>query len=121
MTIDTRGVPECVRCGACCFSDAPDYLAVLSVDSERIGRDAERWTERIDGRLYMRIEGGRCAALTIQDSGEYLCSIYERRPDVCRWLERGSGYCRGELTTKSDLARATLVQIRLPRPDSPQG
>lgn len=120
MTIDTRGVPECTHCGACCFSDAPDYLAVLGVDSERMGRDAERWTESHNGRLYMRLQDGHCGALQITGDGRYLCSIYEKRPDVCRWLERGSGHCRGELKTKSDRARAALVQLRS-RETKPQG
>lgn len=115
MSIDTEGVPACVRCGACCFSSAPDYLLLLGIDQERLGSDAERLTHWIDGRRYMRLESGHCAALDVQADGQFLCSIYERRPDVCRWLERGSGTCRGDIATKSLLSAAALVQVRAKR------
>jgi hypothetical protein len=28
--------------------------------------------------------------------------VYERRPDVCRWLERGSGQCAAERHEKAN-------------------
>lgn len=110
--IDTTDVPECVRCGTCCFSEAPDYLRVLGVDYERLGDDAERLTHSIENRVYMRLEDGHCAALRVDgETRQFLCSVYERRPDVCRWLERGSGNCRGELSTKAE--RPLLALRRL--------
>lgn len=101
-----------MRCGTCCFSNAPDYLRVLGVDYERLADDAERLTHCIENRVYMRLESGHCAALTVKADGHFLCSVYERRPDVCRWLERGSGNCRGELETKTDRPREALVRLR---------
>ena len=95
--LDLSGVPECVDCGACCFSTARDYLRVAGVDFDRLGDDAERLTIFIENRAYMKIEDGHCAALTFEKtSGTFLCSVYANRPDVCRWLERGAGQCAAE-------------------------
>ena len=105
---------DCTTCGACCFSLAPDYLRVFGTDHERLGDDAERLTHFIGNRAYMRLEGGHCAALQIApETGRFTCSIYERRPDVCRWLERGSGYCQAELAEKSPRAAERLVALRV--------
>jgi len=107
--IDTTGVPECVSCGVCCFSQAKDYLRVAGVDYDRLGSDAERLTLFIENRAYMRLENGHCAALTYHEpSRSFLCSVYENRPDVCRWLERGSGQCGAERHKKKD---RTLVYL----------
>lgn len=101
--IDVSDVPECVSCGACCFSNAQDYLLVAGVDFERLGKDAERLTVSQGPRTYMKMSGGHCAALSFaQESGSFLCSVYEKRPDVCRWLERGSGQCASERREKSE-------------------
>lgn len=101
--LDLTAVPQCTSCGACCFSTARDYLRVLGVDYERLGDDVARWVEFDGHRAYMRMEDGHCAALVYDpNAGQYLCSIYERRPDVCRWLERGSGHCAAERSEKAD-------------------
>lgn len=101
--LDLTGVPECIACGCCCFSQAKDYLRVAGIDYERLGDDAERLTVFVENRAYMKMEDGHCAAL-VYDAGKnaYLCSVYERRPDVCRWLERGSGQCAAERHEKAD-------------------
>ena len=107
------GVPECTRCGACCFSRSPRYLRVFGRDYERLGEDAERLTHFIDNRAFLRIEDNHCAALTYDSASErFLCSIYERRPDVCRALERGSGHCAAE---RAEKAEERLVMIRTAR------
>lgn len=101
--LDLTGVPECVACGACCFSTNAEYLRVAGVDYERLGEDAERLTIFVENRAYMRLVDGHCAALTYDPKRQhYLCSIYENRPDVCRWLERGSGQCAAERHEKSE-------------------
>jgi len=113
---------DCTTCGACCFSQAPDYLRVFGGDYDRLGEDAERLTHFIGNRVYMRLEGGHCGALAIDPaSGRFLCGIYERRPDVCRWLERGSGYCQAERAEKSTRAEARLIELRLRRDESSSG
>ncbi len=114
--IDTSDVPECVSCGTCCFSEAPDYLRVAGVDYDRLGERAEELTHFIENRAYMRLEDGHCAALTI-DAGSKLClcSVYEDRPDVCRWLERGSGHCRAERHEKAERPLIALRKKSEPR------
>jgi uncharacterized protein len=98
------GVPdECTSCGVCCFSELPEYVRVFGCDWDRMDERARGLTEFIGNRCYMRIEGGRCAALVIDVvEKRFLCSIYEMRPDCCRALERGSGACLGELATKRE-------------------
>lgn len=101
--LDLTDVPECIKCGACCFSRAQDYLRVAGIDYERLGEDAERLTEFIENRAYMKMQDGHCGALVYDRAKEaYLCSIYERRPDVCRWLLRGSGQCAAERHEKAE-------------------
>lgn len=108
--LDVRGVPDCTSCGACCFSRSPRYLRVFGGDYERLGDDAERLTQFIDNRAFMRLVDGHCAALTYEPvSKRFLCSVYERRPDVCRALERGSSQCAAERSAKSE---EPLLMIR---------
>ena len=111
--LDVRGIPECTKCGVCCFSHAPDYLRVFGSDYERLGEAGKPFTHFIGNRVFMRLEDGHCAALTYdQTSARFLCSIYEQRPDVCRALERGSGHCAAERAEKSE---RPLVMLRLHR------
>lgn len=101
--LDVTGIPECTSCGTCCFSYAEDYLRVSGRDYERLGDDAERLVHFIENRAYLRIVDGRCIALGWDSAtGKFRCTIYERRPDVCRSLERGSGQCRAERAEKSE-------------------
>lgn len=82
--------PECLDCGLCCWSDNPRYVFVSASDLERLApgeREPLTWS---DGETrYMRVEGGRCAALR-----GATCTIYERRPDPCRAFPRGGVGCR---------------------------
>ena len=58
---------------------------------------------RIDaaGARYLVFKEGRCAALGLHPTTNQVgCTIYEMRPDACRWLERGSGECRSQLAAK---------------------
>lgn len=116
---------DCTRCGACCFSESPRHARVTGDDYERLGDDAPRLVTFLGNQAFMRIEHdgaeppvGRCAALVVDaDSGAYLCSIYERRPDVCRSLERGSPSCAGEHDAKRTRARRVLAIVRGHAPD----
>lgn len=112
----SEDVPECTRCGACCFSDLPEYVRVFGVDWDRMGEEARAFTTFLGNRCYMKMEGGRCAALVLDTrENRFLCAIYEERPDVCRSLERGSGACRGEIHNKRErplLAMDALVRAR---------
>jgi uncharacterized protein len=96
--------PDCRRCGACCFSASPRFVRVTGDDWTRLGREAARLAQFVGNRAFMRMHGGHCAALEIGRTAEggqdFFCTIYDRRPDVCRTLERGSPECAGEITLK---------------------
>lgn len=108
---------ECTRCGACCFSESPHQARVTGDDYERLGDDAERLVAFVGNRAFMRLAGDegvrRCAALAVDPvAGTFTCAVYERRPAVCRELERGSGACDGELAAKGARARRALEVLR---------
>lgn len=75
-------------------------------DHARLGEDAERLVIFEENKAFMRLAdlapGVRgCAALAFDRATQtFACTIYERRPQVCRDLERGSPACEGELATK---------------------
>jgi hypothetical protein len=52
-----------------------------------------------DGGHYMLMADGHCATLIVVGAA-FVCSIYDRRPDVCRELDRGSAACREERELK---------------------
>lgn len=82
-------------------------------DHARLGDDAERLVVFVGNQAFMRIEDetegvGRCAALHVDASGAFLCSVYDRRPQPCRDLEQGGPACLGEIATKRDRPRRAL-------------
>jgi len=97
----TDAAPQCLDCGVCCFSELERYVRVTGDDHARLGDDAEAWTHFLGNQAYMRMTDGHCAALVI-DGARFVCSVYERRPQICRDLARGSGECAGERATKGD-------------------
>jgi Fe-S-cluster containining protein len=119
---DDEPPDDCMRCGACCFSEAPRHARVTGDDHRRLGDDAEALVEWIGNTAYMRLERvtgdmHKCIALAIDAaSGTFACSIYENRPQVCRDLERGSGACRGELAAKGERPKRALVALATRRP-----
>src|SRR5690349_2908349 len=91
---------DCTRCAACCFSESVHHARVTGEDHARLGDDAEELVTWVGNTAFMRIEPigdapdalHRCVALAIDpELGTFACSIYERRPQVCRDLERGGG------------------------------
>lgn len=102
-------VPACLGCAACCFSQLPNYVRVTGADHARIGARVEELTHFEGNRCYMNMHEGHCAALVIDLSRrEFVCSIYEARPNTCRDLERGSRECHGEFHEKGDRPLLTL-------------
>jgi hypothetical protein len=99
---------------------------VTGDDYGRLGDDAERLVTWIDNLAFMRLESvtdvshihvngppHRCAALGIDVvMGTFACSVYERRPQVCRDLERGSGACHGEIDAKKERPKRALALLR---------
>lgn len=92
-------------------------------DHERLGDDAEGLVTWLGNEAFMRLEPlpgddhdagptHRCAALSVDPVlGTFSCSIYERRPQVCRDLERGSPGCAGELAAKAERPRRALAVL----------
>lgn len=97
---------DCLRCGACCHSAAERFVRVTGADWTRLGEEAERLAHFIGrgNEAYMKMSGGHCAALEVRagadQATEYFCTIYERRPQICRDLARGSPECEGERAVK---------------------
>jgi Fe-S-cluster containining protein len=96
---------DCLRCGVCCFSQLDTFVRVTGDDWSRLGEAAERVAHFIGHRAYMKMADGHCAALEIRrvtgGAPEFFCTVYERRPQVCRDLARGSPQCGGERELKS--------------------
>lgn len=100
----------CLRCGVCCFSRLETYVRVTGDDWTRLGEEAGRLAHFIGHRAYLRMRDGRCAALEVRaaEDGErrFYCTIYARRPQVCRDLARGSPECEAELALKGSRPEA---------------
>jgi len=98
----------CLGCGVCCFSRLETYVRVTGDDWARLEDEAERMVNFINNRAYLKIHDGHCAALAIRtDAGGgrvYFCTVYERRPQICRDLARGSPQCEAERELKGDRA-----------------
>ena len=56
---------DCRDCGRCCFDEDATYLPVFFVDLDRMSERTRAFTHEVDGRRYMALREGRCAALTI--------------------------------------------------------
>lgn len=99
----TPVLPACLACGTCCFSLLDTFVRVSGDDYARLAERAEAlvWFDR--NRAYMKMSDGHCSALMLDArSGEFRCSVYETRPQVCRDLARGSGACLAERDAKLD-------------------
>ena len=83
-------------------------MRVTGDDWERLGAKAVRLAHFIGNRAFMKMAGGHCAALDVRAAAdgsgatEFFCSVYTRRPQVCRDLGRGSPECEGELMRKAE-------------------
>lgn len=104
-------VPDCLRCGACCFGRSARYVAVTGDDHTRLGDAAEALTVFVGNRCFMRMEDGRCAALRVHAEGRFACAVYEQRPSVCRELARGGPACAAERARKREQAQAALLPL----------
>lgn len=58
----------------------------------------------------MRMVDGHCASLEIRPlpngAREFFCRVYDRRPQICRDLGRGTPQCLGELEAKAERVAA---------------
>jgi uncharacterized protein len=100
--------PDCRRCGACCFSQSPSYVRVTGDDWSRLGAEAGQRAHFIGHRAFMRMRDGHCAALEISRNDaaggglDFFCRVYERRPQTCRDLSRGSPQCEADIAMKGE-------------------
>lgn len=101
------GARDCLRCGACCFSQSELHVRVTGDDWARLGEDAERLAHFVGNKAFLRMYDNHCAALEFRPTGggapEFFCTIYARRPQICRDLARGSPECDGEIALKTPL------------------
>ncbi len=95
---------DCRACGVCCHSALEAYVRVTGDDWARLGDEAPRVAHFIGNRAYLRMVDGHCIGLRIDRAPDgrvdAFCTLYERRPQTCRDLERGSPACGGEILSK---------------------
>ena len=88
MTIDTTSPTDtkvtCANCEACCCRLEVLLITDTGVPDNFIQID--KW----GGRTMARLEDGWCAAL---DRNTMTCTIYDKRPKICRELEMGGYEC----------------------------
>jgi len=88
MTTEATTLPDtevtCANCEACCCRLEVLLLSDTGVPENFIAID--KW----GGRTMARLEDGWCAAL---DRNTLMCTIYEKRPGICRELEMGEYEC----------------------------
>ena len=84
MPIPPDDLPLCTACGKCCH-----LLVELSPLLDNV---PEEFVVEHEGIRCMDQHGdGACVAL---DPATQLCTIYERRPQVCRDFKRAESLCR---------------------------
>ena len=102
MTIDAS---TCRSCGACCVAPAsdPTYVAVDKADVARLPKQFVK-LHVVSGaiststRSYTSgpLDGAdvcSCVALAGNVGGRVSCSVYEKRPNVCRSFAPGGSAC----------------------------
>ena len=82
------GLNPCMACGACCVGYRASFYWAECDDATPGGVPA-RLTEPVlpFRRAMRRTRAGRCTALRGTPGRRVRCSIYERRPSVCRNFE----------------------------------
>jgi Fe-S-cluster containining protein len=89
-------------------------VRVSGDDYERLGDRAADLVWFDGTRAHMRMHEGHCSALQIDSKNrQYLCSVYETRPQVCRDLARGSSACLAERIAKAERPLLMLDRRRL--------
>lgn len=91
MLIEMKNLPSdeatCSNCQAKCCRLEVMLITDTGVPARYIAED--KW----GGTVMLRLEDGWCAAL---DRSTMLCSIYEKRPLICREFAMGGDDCLAE-------------------------
>jgi len=99
---DEKTGEACQQCGRCCTFPDPFVAVVPELSYD----DLSRLTERDKKELVVEMRGrfgiramttngrSRCSALIPLHEGKALCSIYNRRPEMCRGWESGGSLCK---------------------------
>ena len=91
MTTDATNLPDaevsCANCEACCCRLEVMLITDTGVPDKFI--EIDKW----GGMTMARLEDGWCSAL---DRNTMMCTIYEKRPWVCREFEMGDFECISE-------------------------
>ncbi|WP_219853726.1 YkgJ family cysteine cluster protein [Pseudomonas viridiflava] len=77
----------CSTCAACCCQLEVMLITDTGVPERYI--DIDEW----GGEVMLRLDDGWCAAL---DRNTMMCTIYEKRPLICREFEAGAEDCLNE-------------------------
>ncbi len=96
MTIEAATLPDtavsCSGCEACCCRLEVLLITDSGVPDRYI--EVDKW----GARRMARLDDGWCSAL---DRNTMLCSIYEKRPGICRELEMGEDECLTERAARA--------------------
>ncbi|MCB2135095.1 MAG: YkgJ family cysteine cluster protein [Rhodobacteraceae bacterium] len=103
---------DCTTCGACCFGGHDHYVVLLPEDRGRVIPDEA--VREIEGRRYMRMQGGHCAQLCRSPDARLVCGIYEVRPEACRAFRAGSFECLKARQYRGHLADAMRHPVSAP-------
>ena len=99
MTIEVKTLPytevTCISCEACCCRLEVMLITDTGVPDKFI--EIDKW----GGRTMARLEDGWCSAL---DRNTMMCSIYEKRPWICREFEMGEYECISERAANLQVA-----------------
>lgn len=79
---------SCSNCEACCCRLEVMIISDTGVPAHFIKQDA------YGGETMARLDDGWCAAL---DRDNFMCTIYENRPWICREFEMASDECLDEV------------------------
>jgi Fe-S-cluster containining protein len=85
--VPTEPVVTCSTCAACCCQLEVMLITDTGVPERFI--DTDDW----GGEVMLRLDDGWCAAL---DRDTMMCTIYDRRPLICREFEMGAPECLEE-------------------------
>lgn len=95
MTIEATDPSDskvtCTTCDASCCR--LEVLLITDTEVPDIYIESDKW----GARTMARLEDGWCAAL---DRNTMTCTIYEKRPLICRELEMGGAECISVRATK---------------------